>query len=1150
MSARCSQVAARLAATAIAALSLGLLSLGAGVAPAGAAGVAPGWAVASLPQPSNFSNAENALCEQSGVLCDAYQVTVANVGGAPSDGTPIVITDKLPTGLAINNVVATDMETGELIECVLEPVRPPKEEVEEEEEVEEVPPAPFTEVTCNAIGVLRPGDVINVKVNVVVATNATVPVVTNVVEVKGGGAAPTKGIAPEVSSNSVNSEAPAFGMQLFSAHAYGSSGEPDMQAGDHPTMLVTALDYNTVGYAVTHPGSASEVVSVREPKSIVVDLPVGLVGNPLAAATCSEADLRENGPGCPADSRVGTMIVDEHGELTESDSSAGGTSSSIYNMVPQAGNPMEFAFNVANEGEIALYPRFIPTPSGYALSIAVPAQPRSALTPVGTTLMLFGDPAMRDAELQQRAVERSTGLPAPLEKVAPAAMFTNPTDCGAEPTVATVEMNSWVQPRHWVKQTAPMYEADPLHQLIGCEALQFNPQIEVKPEQTQTDTPSGYTVDIKVPQAPNFTPILATPDLRDAKLHLPPGVAISPAAGTGLVGCRAVGPEGVNIAHGWTPTGEQPLDPAVPEAMEIGVDGMPRIAPGHCPPASQVGTVEITTPLLTQPLTGHVYIAEPECGGEGQSGCTNDDAKAGRLFGLYAEAEGSGLIIKLEGRILADESGNMTVSFEDAPQLPFTDLRMKLKGGERGLLANPQGCAVAETKSTLTPWGAPRVRAAEPTSAFQPTGCPGAEPFNPGFLAQSSTPSAGASSPLTVLLTRHNGEQGLYGFELKTPPGVLGMLSQVTPCPEPQATLGTCPLESQIGHVVVAVGAGTQPVWESGAVYLTTGYEGAPFGLSIVTPATVGPFHLGNVVTRAGIRIDPHTAALTVDAKLPPAVDGVQLRLQAIDMTIDRPGFMLSPTNCGSAQAIAGTVTGALPDEGRGTSVAVSTPFGVAGCRSLPFAPKMTATAHAKTSKASGAYLQVHIAAQPGQDNLAKLKVVLPKQLPSRLTTLQKACVAAVFEANPASCPSGSVVGSGTVVTPLLKSQLSGPAYLVSHGGAGFPDLDIVLQGEGVTITLEGSTQISRGTTSDAFKALPDAPFSSFQLTLPDGPNGLLGANTNLCGVKLSMPTALTAQNGAVIKRSTKISVSGCPKRSVKKSARKSHGARRATKKH
>ena len=174
------------------------------------------------------------------------------------------------------------------------------------------------------------------------------------------------------------------------------------------------------------------------------------------------------------------------------------------------------------------------------------------------------------------------------------------------------------------------------------------------------------------------------------------------------------------------------------------------------------------------------------------------------------------------------------------------------------------------------------------------------------------------------------------------------------------------------------------------------------------------------------------------------------------------------------------------------------------------------------------------------------VKVDLPKQLPSRLTTLQKACPSATFEANPANCPADSRVGTATAITPVLPVTLTGPAYFVSYGGAKFPELVIVLQGYGVTVYLHGETFISKaGITSSTFRKVPDVPITSFELKLPEGPYSALAANGNLCTTKLKMPTAFTGQNGAVLKQSTPISVTGCAKHKAKKTRRR---ARRAGK--
>ena len=119
----------------------------------------------------------------------------------------------------------------------------------------------------------------------------------------------------------------------------------------------------------------------------------------------------------------------------------------------------------------------------------------------------------------------------------------------------------------------------------------------------------------------------------------------------------------------------------------------------------------------------------------------------------------------------------------------------------------------------------------------------------------------------------------------------------------------------------------------------------------------------------------------------------------------------------------------------------------------------------------------------------------------------------------------------------MLPVPLTGPAYFVSHGGEAFPSLTIVLQGDGVTVDLVGTTFISKaGITSTTFEATPDTPFNTFELTLPQGKFSALGANLpakangDFCGQKLIMPTLFAAQNGLEIHQQTPITVTGCPK--------------------
>lgn len=246
--------------------------------------------------------------------------------------------------------------------------------------------------------------------------------------------------------------------------------------------------------------------------------------------------------------------------------------------------------------------------------------------------------------------------------------------------------------------------------------------------------------------------------------------------------------------------------------------------------------------------------------------------------------------------------------------------------------------------------------------------------------------------------------------------------------------------------------------------------------------------------------------------------------------------------------------TGAI-DSSEGASEPVSSRFQAADCATLPFKPGFKVSTHAGHTRRNGAYLHVTVTSGLGQANIKSVHVELPKILPSRLETLKQACTETQYAANPAGCPEGSFVGTAVAHTPVLPVPLTGPAIFVSHGNAAFPDLDIVLQGDGVTVILTGNTSIDTKTniTSSDFKSVPDVPVSSFELTLPQGAHSALSAIANLCTTTttkrvkvkvhgktvyrkrhvtqkrtLSMPTIITGQNGAVVKQRTKIAVKGC----------------------
>jgi hypothetical protein len=705
-----------------------------------------------------------------------------------------------------------------------------------------------------------------------------------------------------------------------------------------------------------------------------------------------------------------------------------------------------------------------------------------------------------------------------------------PGSCTGQPLVSVVEGDSWIQAGERRAQGLPEreeYLAEArLPALDGCGLLPFGAEIQVAVDEQAASTPSGLHVDVHVPQEPELNPQgLAPAELRNITVTLPEGLAVNPSAGDGLEACTQA---------------------------QAGLGGTGEAA---CPDASKIATATVRTPLLPNALEGFVYLASPQ-NFSVLSGAAMENP-FGSLLAVYLVVKDpvSGVLVKLPGEMTLSETGRLTASFDNNPQLPFEDAELHFFGGARAPLVTPARCGTYTTTASFQPWtNSPEdEKTIQSSSSFQittgpktltePEGapCPGPSlPFTPTLSSESTNVNAGGFSPLSTTLSRGDGEQQIGSVTLHYPPGLSGILKGVELCPEAAANAGSCPAGSLVGETTVSVGLGGDPFTVTGGkVYLTEHYEGAPFGLSIVNPAKAGPFVLQEgkpVVVRARVQVDPQTTALTVTTNsasqplhIPTIIDGIPLQIKHVNVTITRPGFTFNPTSC-ERMSIQGAIESA-----EGASVAVSVPFQLANCQNLRFTPKFAVTTNGHTSKSSGASLTVTVTRpggdgpETGQANFARVKVSLPKQLPSRLTTLQKACLARVFETNPAACPAGSIVGHARVITPLLPVPLEGPAYFVSHGGEAFPSLIMVLQGYGITVDVLSTTFISKtGITTATLKTVPDAPFTSFQLTLPQGPDSALAANTNLCRTKLTMPTQLTAQNNHTITQNTPIHATGC----------------------
>ena len=916
-----------------------------------------------------------------------------------------------------------------------------------------------------------------------------------------------------------------------------ADGSPATLAGSHPYQQTVDFGFPSQAAGEDAPPNAGH------PHEILIHLPPGLIGNPAAsAALCSEAQLQTGA--CSPESQIGIF------GLTTLGAGKGYTGVEhlpLYNMIPPPGKAAELGVNIAGVGIFAHIFGSVRTDGDYGIDVTTPDVIAFGTEPIyHVQTQVWGDPSDSSHPTTCQGGQGTCAVPKQ-----ETAFWTLPTHCTAQPDTTVLEADTWEEPS--IFRSSSYQSADlpgsPVA-LNDCASLEFEPKIQVAPTTNLSDSPSGLQVDLKLPTNTELGH-RSPPPLKDASVTLPEGMVVNPSQADGLGVC------------------------------DSGQIGLTNRGPANCPQASRLGTVEVTSPLLAEyeevevtnpithqierqrrvvrdpvskqaiprPLEGSLFLAKPF------------DNPFDSLLALYLTVEDpqSGTNAKLAGEIRTDpQTGKITTVFKQNPQLPLEEIHLTFFNGARAPLITPPTCATHTTSATLTPWSAPDTPDAELSPSFQTTAAPGggacpttegALPNSPAFTAGTLTRGAGTYSPFVLKISREDGTQRLTKIDTLLPPGLAARFAGVPECSDAQIAAAaarshpeegrlelagpSCPAASKLGSVDVGAGAGPTPIYTSGNAYLAGPYKGAPLSLAIITPAIAGPFDLGTVVVRTALFVDPETAqSHAVSDPLPTILDGIPLDVRSIALKLDRPDFTLNPTSC-DPLAITGTATSAL-----GQAAPLTQPFQVGGCNSLPFKPKLSLQLKGKTKRTSHPTLIANLSAKPGEANIARAQVKLPKAAFLDNAHIGTICTKVQFAAK--SCPPESVYGTVSATTPLLDYTLTGNVYLRSSTHQ-LPDLVADLNGpatQPIEIALAGKTDSIKGALRNTFEAVPDAPVSSFHLQLFGGHKGLIILSAGLCKSPKAQ-VQLDGQNGKAYDTEPVVRTS-CPK----KGAKNHHGHR------
>jgi hypothetical protein len=889
----------------------------------------------------------------------------------------------------------------------------------------------------------------------------------------------------------------SFGIKSFTVTALNEDGSIDTQAGSHPYEYVVDFEMNQ---------DAENKIEGRL-ANLVVDLPPGLVGNPQAVPTCKRADfIHTITPACAGEAQVGLAVLHLNQGAIE-------PRLPVYSLTPSPGVPASLGTTIFSNN--SYQDASVRSGSDFGLRISDLTIPTAAAEIQSISEHIWGVP-MSPGHFDERtcAFPVIPKDPAELEFIQfvegcesiakPFPFLSLPTSCG-EPLETTIQVRSLQEPGNVQEATVlSVNEAEEPVGLSGCNQIEYEPSIKAQPTTNLADSPTGLDFNLHQPQN-NDPEGLSTAHLKDTTVTLPQGLVINPSVANGLEACS-------ESQVGYAPAGGQIHFTEQPQS---------------CPDASKLGTVEVNVPLLDHKLEGAVYAAKPY------------DNPFGSLIALYLtiENKNDGIVAKLAGKVTPDpQTGQLTTTFKESPQLPLEDVDLHFFQGPRAALKTSLACGKYTTTSSLVPWTTPEGETEHPSDSFQTSvaaggsgACPTSEagaPNKPSFSAGTIAPQAGAYSPFVLKLVRQDGTQRLAKIDTILPKGLTGKLAEVTYCSEAAIAQAkareapnkgaveqqspSCPAASEVGSVTVGAGAGITPFYATGHAYLAGPYKGAQLSLAIITPAVAGPFDLGAVVVRTPLYVDPETTQIhAVSDPLPQIIEGVPLDVRSIALKLGRPNFTLNPTSC-IPTSVLGSATSAL-----GSSADLEDPFQVGGCNSLKFAPKLSLSLKGPTKRGHFPALKAVVSYPPGAGyaNTASAQVTLPHSEFIEQAHFKTICTKVQFQAN--ACPPGAIYGFAKAYTPLLDQPVQGPVYLRSSTHE-LPDLVIAFKGQ-VDAVLVGRVDTGKnGGIRNTFESAPDVPVSKVILEMQGGKKGLLVNSENICRKEQRAIVHLVGQNGVV----------------------------------